>query len=243
MEIIKKIIRSAAAMLGYQITRRPADAFSDMRRFIPTGSDPVILDVGANLGQSAKRFKAVFPSSVIHSFEPSRETFALLQQTIANEENIFAWQCALGSSVGEQLFRENIESDMSSFLELSKAGWGEVKQQEKVAVTTVDQFLADHSIAKIDILKSDTQGYELEVFKGAEHAMRQSRIGLIYFEFIFAEMYRHLPTFDEVYRYLADRDFLLVAIYNFHRQNELASWADMLFIKREYYERSGADLR
>src|SRR5712691_12575705 len=240
MGIIKRMIRSAAASLGYEITRQPAGAFSDIRRLVPAGAAPIILDVGANVGQSVKRFKTVFPSSVIHSFEPSRETFAVLKQNLAHEENVFAWPCALGSSVGEQLFQENIESDMSSFLELSKAGWGEVKKQEKVAVTTVDQFLAERSITTVDILKSDTQGYELEVLKGAEQAMRQNRIGLIYFEFIFAEMYRNLPPFDEVYRHLVDRDFLLVAIYNFHRQNELASWADVLFVNREYYERSRA---
>ncbi|MFN2542396.1 MAG: FkbM family methyltransferase, partial [Chthoniobacterales bacterium] len=89
-----------------------------------------------------------------------------------------------------------------------------------------------------DILKSDTQGYELEVFKGAEEVIRENRIGLIYFEFIFAEMYRDLPPFDQVYRYLVERDFLLVGIYNFHRQNDLASWADILFVNREYHERS-----
>ncbi len=235
------MIRLAAAKFGYEITRQPSDAFSDMRRFIPAGADPVILDVGANVGQSVKRFKTVFPSSVIHSFEPSRETFAVLKQNLAHEQDVLAWPYALGSSVGEQLFQENIDSDMSSFLELSTAGWGAVKKQEKVAVTTVDQFLADHSIAKIDILKSDTQGYELEVFKGAEDAMRQGRIGLIYFEFIFAEMYRNLPPFDQVYRYLVDRGFLLVAIYNFHRQDDVASWADVLFVNREYCERSRVD--
>ena len=243
MEIIKRVIRSAAARLGYEIRRRPAGAFSDMRRFVPAGAAPVILDVGANAGQSVKKFKTAFPSSVIHSFEPGRETFALLQENVAKEENVFAWQYALGSSVGEQLFQENVESDMSSFLELSTAGWGEVKKREKVAVTTVDQFLADQSIVAVDILKSDTQGYEVEVFKGAENAMRRNRIGLIYFEFIFAEMYRNLPPFDQVYRYLVDRNFLLVAIYNFHRQNDVASWADVLFVNREYFARSRADLR
>jgi FkbM family methyltransferase len=240
METFKNIIRSAAARLGYEIRRQPVDAFTDMRRFVPADATPVIFDIGANVGQSVKRFKTAFPASVIHSFEPGGETFARLRANVADEENVFLWPCAVGSAVGEQLFQENVESDMSSFLELSKAGWGAVKKREKVAVTTVDQFLADHSIAEIDILKSDTQGYELEVFKGAEQTIQQHRIGLIYFEFIFAEMYRNLPTFDAVYRYLVDRDFLLVAIYNFHRQDDLASWADVLFVSREYYERSRA---
>ena len=240
MKMIKDLIRSAVARLGYEIRRQPVDAFADMRRFVPPESAPLIFDVGANVGQSVRTLKAAFPNSVIHSFEPGRETFARLRENTAQEKNVFVWNCALGSVTGEQLFQENIESDMSSFLELSTAGWGEVKQQEKVAVATIDTFLVDHSIGKIDILKSDTQGYELEVFKGAEQAMREHRIGLIYFEFIFAEMYRDLPPFDQVYRYLIERDFSLVGIYNFHRQNDLASWADVLFVNREYYERSRA---
>jgi FkbM family methyltransferase len=241
MDMIKKLICSAAGSLGYEIRRQPVDAFADMRRFVPAGSAPVIFDVGANIGQSVKTLKAAFPNSRIHSFEPSRETFARLRENVAREKNVFVWNCALGSATGEQLFQENIESDMSSFLELSKAGWGEVKQQEKVPVTTIDRFLADHAIDKIDILKSDTQGYELEVFRGAEHAMRENRIGLIYFEFIFAEMYRDLPAFDQVYRQMVDRNFLLVGIYNLHGQNDLASWADVMFVNREYYERSRAN--
>jgi FkbM family methyltransferase len=240
MKMIKDLIRSAAAQLGYEIRRQPVDAFADMRRFVPPGSAPVIFDIGANVGQSVKMLKAAFPNSVIHSFEPGRETFARLRKDTAQEKNVFAWNCAVGSTMGEQLFQENSESDMSSFLELSKAGWGEVKHRQKVAVATVDRFLADHAIGRIDILKSDTQGYELEVFRGAEQAMCEHRIGLIYFEFIFAEIYKNLPPFDEVYRYLIDRDFLLVAIYNFHRQNDVASWADVLFVNRDYYERSRA---
>jgi FkbM family methyltransferase len=239
--MIKNIIRSVADRFGYEIRRQPIDAFADMRRFVSGNAAPIIFDVGANVGQSVKQLKAVFPAGVIHSFEPSRESFARLQQNIAKEKDVSVWNCAVGAFVGEQLFQENVELDMSSFLDLSKAGWGEVKNQEKVTITTVDQFLADHqSIAKIDILKSDTQGYELEVFKGAEQAIRQNRIGLIYFEFIFAEIYRDLPPFDQVYRYLVERDFLLVGIYNFHRQNDLASWADVLFVHRDYYERSRA---
>lgn len=239
MQFLKNLVRSTAAKFGYQITRR-TDAFSEMRRFVPENVQPVILDVGANAGQTAKRFKATFPSSVVHSFEPSAETFDLLKKNTAAEKNVHAWPCAVGSSVGKQTFLENIEPDMSSFLELSTTGWGEVKKRAVVDVVTIDRFLADQSIASVDILKSDTQGYELEVFKGAEETMRANRIGLIYFEFIFSDMYRGLPLFDEVFRYLTDRGFLLVSIYDIHSQRHLADWADVLFVNREYYRRSRA---
>jgi FkbM family methyltransferase len=238
MQIIKKAIRSTIARLGYDIVRRPAHAFSDMKCFVPPDGRALILDVGANVGQSARKFKQVFPLSIVHCFEPSRDTFGQLKQNIAGEKGVFAWECALGSTVGKKSFIENTDSDMSSFLQLSKTGWGEVKKHETVDVTTVDRFLSDHAIASVDILKSDTQGYDFEVFKGAEQAMRENRIGLIYFEFIFSEMYRDLPQFDEVYRFLVDRGFLLVSIYDFHRRNNLADWADMLFVNREYHRRS-----
>jgi FkbM family methyltransferase len=239
MERLKNLVRVAAAKFGYQITAR-VDPFSDMQRFIPADTRPVILDIGANAGQTVKRFTASCPSSVIHSFEPSSETFELLKQNTTGEKDVHLWPCAVGSSVGKQTFLENSEADMSSFLELSSAGWGEVKKRAVVDVITVDRFLVDQSIGSIDILKSDTQGYELEVFKGAEETMRSNRIGLVYFEFIFSDMYRNLPRFDEVFRYLTDRGFLLVSIYDIHHQKHLADWADVLFVNREYYRRSRA---
>jgi FkbM family methyltransferase len=237
MQFLKNLARSMAAKLGYQITRHPAGAFSDMRRFVPVDIRPVILDIGANAGQTVKKFKTTFPSSVIHSFEPSAETFDLLRQNTAGENDVHVWQYGVGSSVGKQTFLENTESDMSSFLELSTSGWGELKKRAVVDVTTIDRFLADQSIVSVDILKSDTQGYELEVFRGAEETMRANKIGLIYFEFIFSQMYRNLPRFDEVYRYLSDRGFLLVSIYDIHHQNSLADWANVLFVNREYVGR------
>jgi FkbM family methyltransferase len=239
MQLVKNFIRRAAATFGYEIRQR-VDAFPDMRRFVPTGTPPVILDIGANVGQTAKKFRATFPSSVIHCFEPGAKTFNALQQNLIRETDVHVWRCGVGSSVGQRTFLENTEPDMSSFLELSATGWGEVKDRVDVHVTTVDQFLREQNIAAVDILKSDTQGYELEVFRGAEEAMRANRIGLVYFEFIFSDMYRGLPRFDEVFRFLSDRDFLLVSIYDIHRQHDLADWANLLFVNREYYRRRGA---
>jgi FkbM family methyltransferase len=235
----KDIIRSLADRFGYQITRR-ADAFTDMRRFVPPNARPLILDIGANYGQTAEKFRATFPSSIIHCFEPGTETFAVLQRTFAGKSNVHVWRRAVGSSVGQQTFLENTEADMSSFLELSETGWGEVNKRTVADVTTVDQFVREQNKSAVDILKSDTQGYELEVFKGAEESMRARRIGLVYFEFIFSEMYRGLPRFDEVFRFLTDRDFLLVSIYDIHQQRGVADWANFLFVHHDYYQRSRA---
>jgi len=54
-----------------------ADIIRARKTFNQTYKDniknPIIFDVGANEGQSIKRFKSIFPKSIIHSFEPIKE--------------------------------------------------------------------------------------------------------------------------------------------------------------------------
>lgn len=244
MSRLKQSIRKLGKSFSTRVLRRrPPEvgqsALADMKRFVPAGGRPVILDVGANTGQSVKRFRKVFPSSIIHSFEPSQRIFDQLKVNIAGQEGVCAWNCGLGAAVGRQTFLENTHSDMSSFLALSKAGWGKIVQESTVEVTTADAFLAANQLERVDILKSDTQGYDFEVIKGAEQTMRRNAVGLLYFEFIFSEMYQNLPRFDEVFRHLTDRNFRLVSIYEMRHQNNLASWADALFVNREYWAAAG----
>jgi len=115
--------------------------------------------------------------------------------------------------------------------------WGKVGKSTSVDVTTLDSFARSHGIDFIHILKSDTQGFDFEVFKGASHLMEEDRIALIYFEFIFSDMYENLPSFHDVFRYLCERDYSLVTFYELYFQEELVSWTDALFINREFNRR------
>jgi FkbM family methyltransferase len=238
VNIPKEAIRWFVSKLGYDVRSAASigvSPFSDMQRFVSAPSAPMILDVGANEGQSIARFKKTFPSSIIHSFEPGRVAFQRLSEGAQAYTGVHLWNCAVGASAGKRVFFENTNTDMSSFFTLSSAGWGQVEGESLVEMTTIDEFLKTNGIEKVDILKSDTQGYDYEVLKGAEEAMQASRIGLIYFEFIFSDMYEKLPPFDRVFRHLIDRNFALVSMYDFRHQNELASFADMLFVNRDYH--------
>ena len=62
--------------------------------------------------------------------------------------------------------------------------FGNLDLAVRVPMYTVDHFLVDHKeIRKIDILKMDVEGHELEVLKGAHGALANRRIDLISFEF------------------------------------------------------------
>jgi hypothetical protein len=123
---------------------------------------------------------------------------------------------------------------MSSFLPLGESGWGEVTKETLVNVKTIDEFCKEENIERIDILKSDTQGYDLEVFKGAEETIRANKIGLIYVEITFTEMYKNLPSLGQIYDFMRSHHFLLVSFYQIFYRNQLAGWKDALFVNESY---------
>jgi len=223
---------------GWDLVRLDQDVFgkdplNDMSKFLITDS-PIVFDIGANVGQSINMFRSRFPKSMIHSFEPSPSTFETLSREASGLKDVKLWNFALGSESGQMRLLENSQSVMSSFLHLSEFGWGNLTKETLVDVKTVDDFCNDEKIEKIDILKSDTQGFDLEVFKGAEQSIHANRIGLIYFEVIFSDMYKDLPSFAQTYDFLTSHDFLLVSFYQFHYQRQLASWTDALFVHKSH---------
>ena len=66
-------------------------------------------------------------------------------------------------------------------------------------------------LTRLDILKTDAQGYDLEVIEGAisEHV----KVPLIYAEVCFIELYKGQPTFGRFHDRLNDLGYRLVDLY------------------------------
>lgn len=230
---VKRFVKSIFRLLGFEIhyVRKGVgvDAFADMHMLAGTDR-PVIFDVGANVGQTIGIMRERFARPVIHSFEPGRATFELLQRNTAGVPDLQLNNVALGAAPGTATLIENERTDMSSMLEPGPDCWGEIERRYDVEVTTVDDYCARHGIRQIDVLKSDTQGFDLEVLRGADKMMTLGAVRMVYMEIIFSEMYQGSPRFDETFAFLADRGFRLVAFYDFWYQRDRASWTDALFV-------------
>jgi FkbM family methyltransferase len=228
-------LRSALRRCGLSVRKIPegigTDAMGDMALFMKH-DHPLVFDVGANVGQSIRLIRRTFKHATIHSFEPSPRAFKELQESYCNDPDLHLWNCGVGSLAGSMTLMENDHSDMSSFLPLGEYGWGRIACETPVPVTTLDDFCSKYEIYHIDILKSDTQGYDFEVLKGADRMFREGRVSLLFFEVIFTEMYRGLPQFGDIYNYLIQREMALVSFYQFAYQNRLAGWTDAVFVNR-----------
>lgn len=246
MKSAKSTVKELFHALGFDISRYRSNLNSptvnvlginpvtDVKRLVHKNHRVIIFDVGANIGQSVKRFKHLIPQSEIHSFEPGPAAYRLLRKNVDSYGDVCLNNLALGSSNGEKTLLENSQSDMSSFLQPSDCCWGKIVNQTVVKVTTVDKYCDENSIPYISLLKTDTQGYDFEIIKGARTLMENNRIQLVLMEVIFSNMYKNLPAFDEIFRFLLDRNFKLVSFYQFHHQQGIASWSDALFLNTRF---------
>lgn len=205
--------------------------------FIAGREPPIIFDVGGNVGQTVCKFKKNYPNAIIHSFEPSTSSFTKLNEVVGSFHNVAAWNFAMGSSEQTSIFIENSDSTMSSMYEPGEACWGDVKSRSKVELKTVDCFSRENGIEKIDVLKSDTQGYDLEVFQGAASMIAAGKIKMVYLELIFSDMYQGQPAYYVVLKYLSENGFRLVAFYESHFRNNLVGWCDVLFVHKSVVEK------
>ena len=233
--MMKNTVKRVIHNLGYTVRRIPptgGDPFVDMRRLAPAKA--LIFDVGANRGQSIENFRRYFDDPEIHSFEPGELAFRDIKAFASRISNVTVVNVGLGAQRGPKMFIENEQSELSSFLEPGSAAWGSVvRRRHSIELDTIDNYCERAQISHIDILKSDTQGYDLEVLKGARRMLSEKRIRLVYIEVIFSEMYEGCPRFDETFGFLADHGFTLVSFYEMHYQSDMLSWTDALFICKD----------
>jgi FkbM family methyltransferase len=217
---------------GFLVRRKSrigGDPFIDMARFV--GGSPVTLDVGANIGQSIEKFRSNLANPQIHSFEPSASTFSILESKYRGTPGIVALNnFGLGSRSESKELIENSTSRMSSFLEPGRDCWGDIVNRQSRNIYSLDDYAATHQLSQIDILKTDTQGFDLEVLKGAERMIRAHRVKLLLIELTFAQIYKGAPRFDEILRFVLDRGFELVSFYEVIHRNDRAGETDALFL-------------
>lgn len=159
--------------------------FRVMRQFLPGCS--VVFDVGAHTGEWAQLALSVNPGLNIHCFEPSRENFDNLTRNVSSP-NVTCNPCGLSSENGEKpLFIFRSAPGLHSLYQRRglESGWGlkTPAETEMVKLDTLETYCAEWRIEKIDFLKVDVEGHELEVFKGGRSLFAEDRVRMVQFEY------------------------------------------------------------
>lgn len=235
---MKTFLKKITNHFGYKISRINKNPLQNenplvaIKESIKDKNDVVLFDVGANLGQTIRKMKLEFPVSKIYAFEPSRTCYEILKNKL-DVESVFVFNNAVGSGIGKIKFNEYSWSALSSVLKRS-FGSAQITDTYDVDLVTIDSFCKLNNIAKIDLLKTDTEGFELEVLKGASEMLAQNKIQFVYLEVFFKENYIGQGSFGDIYNFLIGKGFELVKIYDFEIAIDgLLNRSDALFLNKK----------
>ncbi|MBA2706441.1 MAG: FkbM family methyltransferase [Gemmatimonadaceae bacterium] len=171
-------------------------------RHLPVGADlrldlkrlgisvNTVFDVGANVGQSYLRFRNDFPQAAIYCFEPVKSTYESLCLAVRHDARARAEHLALGSTPGQQTIEASVEWNVLNSVRDDVKNSASDVRAETVTIETLDNYCAVNAITAIDLLKIDSEGYEMEVLEGARQNLGAGSIGAVLCEVGFSSRNR-----------------------------------------------------
>ena len=186
-----------------------------------------VIHIGAHFGEENGVYNQLKIKNRTY-FEPNSKNFDILKQNIGGKYNLI--NKALGNENKKMtMFVETANSGQSNsllkpFLHLYQYPHIQFSETEEVDMVRMDDMgldLSDYNFINIDV-----QGYELEVFKGAEKTL--NGIDYIMSEINRDEVYENCARIEELINFLSPYGFKLVEtdwVGN--------SWGDGLFIKEK----------
>lgn len=152
---------------------------------LPRGA--CVIDVGANIGDYSKLVLELHPAVTLYAFEPHPKTFTRLVSNIPANEARHLINAAVGSKDGELVLYDYKSNDGSAHASVYKEVIEDIHHGQAIAhrvpMVRLDDFLKERGVEKIDLLKIDTEGNELEVLLGSNDYINSGKVAAIHFEF------------------------------------------------------------
>lgn len=135
-------------------------------------SDSVFFDIGANVGYFSLLAATKVTEGYIHSFEPDKPTFAYSDsiRTINQLTNWTTNNVGVGERT-ETLYYQLGYSSTTGFI--SDTGG------EATHIVSLDEYVTQHKITKLDLIKIDVEGYGGHVLRGATKVIHELKPAIL----------------------------------------------------------------
>lgn len=162
-----------------------ADHCAEILRLASGRAVRLVFDVGANIGSTVLNYLRCFESARVIAFEPVGSTYTRLISKVGASSRVCCMNLALGPEPGECLVHHQRYSALNSLHGPINVPEPACPKSELVQVTTLDEIVRLNQTEHIDLLKLDTEHFELEILRGAARTLAEERISFIYSEVTF----------------------------------------------------------
>jgi FkbM family methyltransferase len=168
--------------------------------------NPTIVEIGAHEGAGTIALAAAYPYGRIYACEPNPRAFAVLDERVRGLAHVVAVNLAFGTATGDATLHVGPgEDDRHASLLPSGQASPAPRERDGVAVSaaTVDGWCAHRGVARVEFLRLDAGGCELQILQRARRALESTLV-------VVTKTYGHPPR-PGVVSYPILRLFLEVA--------------------------------
>ena len=215
LKIVKDSVLRVSRSFGYDIVplrdMKERDFALHLREVLARLEIDCVLDVGANAGQyhDFLRDKVLYDGPII-SFEPVSHHIEVLRERSRSDRDWHIEGYALGSSDGSMPIDVMVSDRFGSF------------RREMVTVRTLDvvlPVLQERIGFDRPYLKIDTQGFDIEVLRGAGDSL--PAVKALQTEASVIGIHKGMPQYVDIIRYLDERGFDITGLYPVSRDSAL----------------------
>jgi len=171
--------------------------------FIPK-RDWIILDIGANLGWTALFYAKIARKGLVIAIEPNPCALSILKAncSLNRVNNLKIIEVALSDKKGIRnlyLHPKVKTYGIASFYEEHVKNSAYTKETSFIQVntTTLDDLLKELKLKKVDLVKIDTEGAELQILKGSINSLKSKKISKL-----IIEVHKDIISTDEILNFL-----------------------------------------
>lgn len=188
-----------------------------LNKFTKLPDEAVIFDIGANIGSICLPMAQMLPGAIVYAFEPTDFAFTKLESNLKLNPHLQKRVFPIQSFVSEY---NNTNSKLVAFaswridgdnseLEAMHSVHGGIQKTATQKQITIDNFVDENNISRLDYIKIDTDGHELFVLRGARKTLSKFR-PLIVFEVMNYELSAQGISFADIEEFLAPLDYKMI---------------------------------
>jgi FkbM family methyltransferase len=225
---LKALVRRPFRALGLDVVRAPAPTLGGhLTALFESMRIDCVLDAGAHFGEYGAFLREHGYRGAIVSFEPIAANLAQLRGRAAGDPRWTVLGCALGSADERREINVAASTDLSSFLEPNDyvaqrfRRESVVLRKECVDVRRLDSVIDDIPASRGPriFLKMDTQGFDLEILRGAAGCLE--RVAALQSEMTVTPLYAGMPEYLEALAFCGALGFRPTGFFPVNRTAEL----------------------